>query len=169
MGLYPDLLSAAAWRELREDHFDDSFGDIHLRSAKEVRGYHVQGSDGELGHVDDLIADDASWRIPYLRLDTSNWGLGKKVLVAPRWATRISWEDRKLYVRLSRQAIKDSPTWNARALSQPDAEAQLPEHYGQSLADADASSRRDGDAPSGPSYRSTCMPISTTRSGGMPK
>jgi len=154
MGPYPDLMAMTAWKELREDYFDDRFCDIHLRSAKEVRGYHVQGSDGELGHVDDFIADDSSWRIRYVRLDTSNWGFGKKVLVAPRWVTRISWDDRKVYVGLSRQAIHDSPLWNPRAgMASPD-QAQQAEQGGHTFAEAGNRQREEGDPhPSGPSGR----------------
>jgi hypothetical protein len=39
----------------------------------------------------------------------SNWRVGKKVLVAPHWASRISWSESNVYVDLSRQAIKNSP------------------------------------------------------------
>ena len=79
-------------------------GDVHLRSASEVRGYRVQGSDGAIGHIDDFIVDDESWEVRYLVIDTKNWWLGKKVLVAPHWASRVSWPERKVYVELAREA-----------------------------------------------------------------
>jgi sporulation protein YlmC with PRC-barrel domain len=44
--------------------------DPHLRSAKEVAGYHVHGSDGKIGHVMDFIVDDETWTIGYLVIDT---------------------------------------------------------------------------------------------------
>jgi hypothetical protein len=34
------------------------------------------------------------------------------VLVAPNWATRISWEARKIFVNISREAIENSPPWD---------------------------------------------------------
>jgi hypothetical protein len=33
-------------------------GDDHLRSSKEVIGYHIQATDGELGHVEDFLIKD---------------------------------------------------------------------------------------------------------------
>jgi len=54
---------------------------VHLRSAKEVRGYHIQETDGPMGHGDDFIIDDETWEVRYLVIDTSNWWPDKKVLV----------------------------------------------------------------------------------------
>ena len=110
---------------------DKASGDVHLRSAQEVRGYHIQGSDEAIGHVEDFIVDDETWEVRYLVIDTSNWWFGKKVLVAPHWASRISWEERKVYVDLSRQAIKNSPEWNATAAVNREYEARLYDYYGR--------------------------------------
>ena len=62
--------------------------DPHLRSSRAVTGYHIQATDGDLGHVEDFIVDDHSWTIRYMVLDTTNWWPGKKVLVAPDWIER---------------------------------------------------------------------------------
>jgi hypothetical protein len=110
---------------------DRASSDIHLRSAKEVRGYHVQGSDEAIGHVADFIVDGESWEVRYLVIDASNWWFGKQVLVAPHWASRISWEDQKVYVDLSRQAIQNSPEWNGTAAIKREYEARLYAHYGR--------------------------------------
>ena len=45
-------------------------------------------------------------------IETSNWWFGKKVLVAPHWASSVSWEKHRVSVNLSREAIKHSPEWN---------------------------------------------------------
>jgi uncharacterized protein YrrD len=50
----------------------------HLRSTHEVRGYHIQAADGEIGHVEDFIIDDETWAIRYLIIDTRNWWPGKR-------------------------------------------------------------------------------------------
>ena len=67
--------------------------DSHLRSTAEVTGYHIEASDGEIGHVKDFIVDDETWAIRYLEVDTQNWWPGKKVLVSPQWINRVSWPD----------------------------------------------------------------------------
>jgi hypothetical protein len=86
-----------------------------LRSAADVRGYHVQGSDNIVRHVDDFIIDDETWAVRYLAIDTSNWWFGKKVLVAPQWADRISLDERTVYLAMSRHVIKNGPEWDATA------------------------------------------------------
>ncbi len=52
--------------------------DSHLRSTREVRGYHIQATDDEIGHVEDFIIDDETWAIRYLVVDTQNWWPGKR-------------------------------------------------------------------------------------------
>ncbi len=130
MGEYPGLLAAGRWDDAPGERVEAT-GDVHLRSASEVRGYHVQGSDDAVGHVEDFIVDDESWQVRYLVIDTSNWWFGKRVLVAPHWASGISWEERKVYVDMSREAIKKSPEWNPNAAVNREYEARLYDYYGR--------------------------------------
>jgi hypothetical protein len=102
-----------------------------LRSVKEVRGYHIQGSDDAIGFVADFIVDDETWAIRYLVVDTSHWWWGHKVLLAPHWATHVSWGQRKVFVHLSREAIKNSPPWDPAAVIPREYEARLHHHYGR--------------------------------------
>jgi sporulation protein YlmC with PRC-barrel domain len=110
---------------------EDPAPDVHLRSDEEVRGYHVEGSDGTIGHIEDFIIDDETWGVRYLVVNTRNWWFGKNVLVAPQWANRISWAERKVYVGLSRQAIKGSPEWNGADAINRAYEARLYDYYGR--------------------------------------
>ena len=106
-------------------------GDVHLRSAGEVHGYRVRGSDDDLGHLGDLLVDDQTWKVAYLVIDTSNWWLGKQVLVAPEWATRISWDERRVFIAMTRQAILGSPEWTPGAPVNREYETRLYDHYGR--------------------------------------
>lgn len=128
MGADPGFLAASNWNDVFVQPSEDS-GDVHLRSAGELRGYHIQGSDEAIGHVEDFIVDDTSWEIRYLVIDTSNWWFGKKVLVAPHWARRVSWSESNVYVDLSREAVKKSPEWNADAAIDREYETRLHGHY----------------------------------------
>lgn len=109
-GTYPNLLASAKWSNAS---FSESYRphDVHLRSANEVRGYHVHGSDEEIGHVGDFVVDDETWEVRYWVIATSNWWFGKKVLVAPQWTNRISWAEGTVALGLSREAIRNSPEW----------------------------------------------------------
>ena len=49
--------------------------DPHVRSVEEVTGYHIHAVDGEIGHVENFMVDDADWGIRYFIVDTRNWCL----------------------------------------------------------------------------------------------
>jgi hypothetical protein len=102
----------------------------HLRSAKEVRGYHVQARDDEFGHVEDFLADDRSWMIRYIVVDTRNWLPGRKVIVSPHWAEAVDWPRKKLHFRLSREQIRNSPEYEPSQAVEREYEAAVHDHYG---------------------------------------
>jgi hypothetical protein len=101
----------------------------HLRSTHEVTGYSIQASDGEIGHVEDFVIDDASWEIRYLVVATKNWWPGKKVLVSPLWIDRVEWSSSKVFINLSRETIQGSPEYTEDALLTRDYEIGLHRHY----------------------------------------
>ena len=105
-------------------------GDVHLRSANAVAGYHVEATDGSIGHVKDFIVDDETWRVCYMVVDTSTWWPDKSVLVPLEWATRISWIERTAYVGLARDAIRNSPPWTGSISVEHGYAEQLALHYG---------------------------------------
>jgi uncharacterized protein YrrD len=83
-----------------------------LRSVSEVGGYHVQAVDDEIGHVEDFLVDEESWRIHCLVVDTSNWWFGKKVTVAVERCSHIDWTDQKIFVEETREAVKESAEYD---------------------------------------------------------
>jgi uncharacterized protein YrrD len=103
--------------------------DHHLRSTHAVSGYHIHATDGEIGHVEDFVIDDETWAIRYLIVNTSNWWAGKKVLVSPQWIERVSWDDKAVFINLSRETIKQSPEYTEESLLTRDYEIGLHGHY----------------------------------------
>ncbi len=79
-----------------------------LRSAREVIGYHVQASDGDVGHVEDLLIDDTTWEIRFIVVDTRNWWPGKKVVLSPQSIANISWPESHVVVNLTRDDIQNA-------------------------------------------------------------
>ena len=90
------------------EHRDDP----HLRSTREVTGYHLHATDGEIGHVEDFIVDDENWAILFLVVDTTNWLPGKKVLLSPQWINRVEWADSSVYFNLTRESVENSSEFN---------------------------------------------------------
>jgi uncharacterized protein YrrD len=81
----------------------------HLRSIKKSTGYHLHARNGEIGHVDDFLIGQESWRIRYLLVDTSNWIGGRSVIVSPEAVEGIDKERGQLSVAVDREAIKQAP------------------------------------------------------------
>lgn len=104
-------------------------GDVHLRSSREVSGYHIQGSDDSVGHVEDFLFEDDTWAIRYLAADTRNWMPGKHVLISPQWIREVSWAERLVAVSLTRHAVEDSPEYDPKHLPSRGYELELHEHY----------------------------------------
>jgi hypothetical protein len=126
-GSYPRLeRDRQKWREATQG---EKAWDPHLRSTHVVSGYHIQAADGEIGHVEDFIIDDETWAIRYLIVDTRNLWPGKQILVSPQWIKRVSWDESKVFVNLSRETIKQSPEYTDESLLTRDYEIGLHRHY----------------------------------------
>jgi hypothetical protein len=87
----------------------------HLRSCREVTGYRLQATDGELGKIDDFLFDDLDWAIRYIVVDTNAWWFGGQVLIAPEWVDEIDWSTRSLRVDVSRKSVKRAPGYDVVA------------------------------------------------------
>lgn len=135
LGSYPAGLTvrreAVTAAEATEARAGKEPTDSHLRTTQEVAGYHIEVTDGEIGHVKDFIIDDETWAIRYLEVDTRNWWPGKKVLVSPAWIDTVSWPDSKVYVNLSRQTIKSGPEYIESMPITREFEKKLYDHYGR--------------------------------------
>ncbi len=105
--------------------------DPHLRSTKNVEGYHIHSNDGEIGHVEDFIVDDEKWNLCFIIVDTHNWLQGRKVLVSPHWIKKIDWSEEKVYVNHSRESIKNSPEFDSTQQIAKDYERELLNYYGE--------------------------------------
>ena len=104
--------------------------DPHLRSARDVTGYHVAAIDGEIGHVDDFLIDDARWTIDLLGIDTRNWLPGRKVLISPAWLRAVDWAHRQVEVDLTREQIKASPKYDPAMTVDEGYLERMHAHYG---------------------------------------
>jgi uncharacterized protein YrrD len=133
-GLYPGTLMPGPAGVVATHHPDaldaeQAGADIHLRSCKEVKGYHIHASDGELGHVQGFLVDEETWAIRFLIVNTSNWWLGHEVLISPQWIHEVSWEERSVYVSLSRAQIQSSPAYDHSTTLEREHEIGLYDHY----------------------------------------
>jgi len=120
-----------AFAEATADRIKRESADSHLRSTAAVTGYHIEASDGEIGHVDGFIVETKAWAIRYIEVATQNWLPGKKVLISPTWIERLSWHEEKVYVALFRDTIQSGPEYvDSRGITR-EYEHRLYTHYGR--------------------------------------
>jgi sporulation protein YlmC with PRC-barrel domain len=125
----PQLTAAADDQMIGKPHAKrEEPGELHLRSAIRMIGYHTEATDGEIGRVEDFVIDEETWEIRYLVVDTCNWLPGKKVIISPRWIEHVNWANSTVYVNLCREAIKSGPEYRPDALNRQ-YEGELYDHY----------------------------------------
>ncbi len=84
----------------------------HLQSTKAVEGYAIHASDGDIGSLKSFMVDEKSWGVRQLVVETGHWYAGKEVLIPASTVERISYEDSKVYVKLTKAAIRDTSEYN---------------------------------------------------------
>lgn len=101
-----------------------------LIHAKDVKGFKLDASDGEIGKVKEFYFDDALWIIRYLVADTGGWLTGRQVLLSPLSLKMVDEENEKLIVALTKEMIENSPPIIADRPVSRQSEVILTEYYG---------------------------------------
>lgn len=99
------------------------------RSVKDMLGFTLGATDGEIGKVKDLYFDDHTWTIRYLVVETGSWLSGRKVLIATEALTNVDWENEVFPVNLTKEQIKNSPDIDTEKPVSRQEEMQLYQYY----------------------------------------
>jgi hypothetical protein len=78
-----------------------------LLSIRHLKGFKIEGLDGDIGHVDSFLFEDNSWNVRYLVVDTGPLVFGKKVLLSPYCITDL--DQNGLMINQKVDAIRNSP------------------------------------------------------------
>jgi sporulation protein YlmC with PRC-barrel domain len=101
-----------------------------LRSTKELIGYKLGTSDGEIGHVKDFYFDDQKWVVRYVVVDTASWLAGRLVLLSPHAFGSFQQDEDCLLVNLTRKQIENSPAIESHKPVSRQYEEQYYRYYG---------------------------------------
>ncbi len=110
---------------------DDDFDAPHLRSTGVVTGYHVQATDGPIGHVENFLLETDDWGIRYLVIETQNWWAGQQVLFSPTVVTGIDRSNHDVHVAATTEQVKSSPPWGPATVIDESYRDHLHGHYGR--------------------------------------
>jgi sporulation protein YlmC with PRC-barrel domain len=84
-------------------------GAPHLHSAHAMLHDTIQAIDGELGYVEDLLINEADWRIHHLLVGTRNCWPDRQVLVSPHWIKPANWLESQVVVNRTYAQIQNNP------------------------------------------------------------
>jgi hypothetical protein len=124
-----ELVGEAARREA-DAEIPPLDGADHLHSVAEFKGYYVHALDGDIGHVENVLADDANWEVRYLVIATRNWWPGKVVQLSPYAVKDIDWFGEHINMNVSRDQVRSAPAWDPLAMVNEVSEEQLHRHFG---------------------------------------
>lgn len=88
----------------QHQHRDDK----HLQSAKSVTDYQIQALDEVVGQLSGFLVNDRSWAIRDLVVETGHWYSGKEILISSNKVERISYEESKVYVNLTKAELEQT-------------------------------------------------------------
>jgi hypothetical protein len=87
--------------------------DVLFRGISEIAGDSIEATDGGIGHAEDFLIDTALWQVRYLIVHTSNWWPGEELLVSPLSIQSIDWEQSVIHLDVSRQKVRNGPSYVA--------------------------------------------------------
>ena len=91
---------------------------------RELVGYDVEATDGSIGKIDEASREAGS---SYLVVDTGFWIFGKKRMIPAGVVKRVDDLERKVYVRMTKDQIKQAPDFDDQHRSARD---DYDEYYG---------------------------------------
>jgi sporulation protein YlmC with PRC-barrel domain len=101
-----------------------------LQSLKQLYGYKLGASDGDIGQVKDFYFDDRNWAVRYVVADTGNWLAGRQVLLSPHAFGRRHPGEKVMSVSLTRKQIEDGPAVETHRPVSRQYEEEYHRHYG---------------------------------------
>jgi len=90
----------------------------------------ILATDGEIGHVTDILLSDSDLRLAIWSIDTGGWLSGRKVLLSHGWLSSVAPEKRMIVVNIEKKRIKESPPYDPDAAIPREYETRLHDYYG---------------------------------------
>jgi hypothetical protein len=75
----------------------------------DLEGFEVEARDGSIGKIDEATYETGTSSVV---VDTGPWIFGRKVVIPAGVIDRVDLENRKVYVSLTKDQIKDSPEYD---------------------------------------------------------
>ena len=80
-----------------------------LQNLKDLQGYALRATDGDVGTVKDFYFDDDRWVVRYLVVETGTWLSSRKVLISPVSMRAPDHDAKVVPVSITREQVRNSP------------------------------------------------------------
>jgi hypothetical protein len=104
-------------------------GDPHLRSAREVVGYVVVATDGDAGHLADLLIDEDTWTIAAMLVRLGHLFGRHTHLCSLDWVRSIDWAEGALHLGVPAARVERAPRYEPGAADSRRHEAELRDDF----------------------------------------
>ena len=101
-----------------------------LRSTQDLQDYKISATDGEIGPIKDFYFDDDAWAVRYFVVETGSWLSSRKVLISPISVSHPDWASRTLPVSITKDQVKNSPSFDSDKPVSRQNEEQYLGYYG---------------------------------------
>jgi hypothetical protein len=98
-----------------------------VRTGGDLSGYNVEATDGGIGKIDEATYEAGS---SFLVIDTGPWIFGTKVMIPAGLVESVDHDDQKVFVRATKDAIKDAPEFQDGYFRDDDYRTELGSYYG---------------------------------------
>src|ERR1017187_1838183 len=100
-----------------------------LISLKELFGYFIHATDGEIGKVVDFYFDEKEWKIRYLIVEPGSWINREKVLLSPQCVKKIDLFQKCFNTSLDKARVANSPDIDTKKPVSVQMENDLSSYY----------------------------------------
>jgi uncharacterized protein YrrD len=104
-----------------------------LLSFGDLKGHKLHAKDGEIGSINDIYFDDATWTVRYLVVNVGSWLTGREVLLVPQVLDLRAGGEKAIGVDLTRAQIRNSPDTDTHKPVLRQHEEAIHSHYGWPL------------------------------------
>ncbi len=101
-----------------------------LRNLKDLSGFALAASDGEIGKLKEVYFDDLVWFVRYLVVRMGGRFLGREVLIAPQVIESVDADGRCINVKLTCAQVENSPPVSSELPVSRHYEAEYHRYYG---------------------------------------
>ncbi len=80
-----------------------------LIATRQLYRCSMEGPEGDLGRVKDVLFDREDWKVRYLDVDVGGWLQGRRVILSPEVIVSADYGSQRLVTRLTKEQIEASP------------------------------------------------------------